>query len=326
MPQQTWSVPDTELSLTAANRRNELVDNIFQGTAFLNAMSRLGGYRTESGGEQLVTPLRMAKNTAAGSFDGYDILDTTPQDTSTSARYQWAGLYATISLSWMEDIKNRGPGKIIDITQQKTEDAMMTIRDKLNVQLMADDPAAGSKDVNSIAEIISEDTTANPARTESIGSISQATSGGHAFWRNKATDGGAFTIADMNTMWNNVSDGIENPDFLFTSSTVYEYYENSQVGLIRYGDSRIGDAGFDDLLYKRAPMIWDPQIAHTDEIYFINTDYLKLTTHADGDFIFEPFQSPDNQAAKTAKILWAGNLECSNRRRVGTLHGIDAPA
>lgn len=73
----SFSVPDTELSLTLHNRRAEVVDNIFQGTPFLNAMSTMGGVRTEDGGLELVVPLRLSKNTTAGSFSGYDILDTT---------------------------------------------------------------------------------------------------------------------------------------------------------------------------------------------------------------------------------------------------------
>jgi hypothetical protein len=319
----TFSVPDTELSLTLHNRRAEVVDNIFQGTPFLAAMSTMGGTRTEDGGLQLVTPLLMSKNSTAGSFTGYDILDTTPQDNETSAVYDWAGEYATISISWFEENKNKGRGRLINLLNQKIDDAGMSIRDKLNVHLLQSQPAAGSKDPNSITEIIDEAPSGNPNRTAAIGGIANTTS---SWWRNKATDGGAFTIADMNAMYNDVSDGADFPTFYLTSSTIFEYYENSQVGNIRYQDSRVADAGFTSLLYKNAPMVWDPQIGLTDEIYFINTKYFKLCTHSDGDFKTTDFIEPDNQAAKVAKILWMGQLECSNRRRCGTLHGITAPA
>jgi len=318
----TFSVPDTEMSLTLANRRAEVVDNIFQGTPFLQAMSSMGGTRTEAGGNQLVTPLLMSKNSTAGSFQGYDILDTTPQDNETSATYDWTGEYATISVSWMENKKNEGPGRLVNLLNQKIDDAGMSIRDKLNVHLLQSQPAAGSKDPNSITEIIDEVPTADPSRTASIGGIGNA----NTWWRNQYTTGGAFTVADMNAMYNDVSDGADLPTFLLTSSTVFEYYENSQVGQIRYASADIADAGFQTLQYKSVPMIWDPQIGNTDEIYFINTKYFKLVTHSGGDFVTTEFIEPDNQAAKVAKILWMGQLECSNRRRVGTLHGITAPA
>ena len=71
----TFSVPDTELSLTLHNRRKEVVDNIMQGTPFHFAMSRFGGTRTVDGGLEQVTPLRFSKNATAGPFQDYDVLD-----------------------------------------------------------------------------------------------------------------------------------------------------------------------------------------------------------------------------------------------------------
>ncbi len=318
----TFSVPDTELSLTLHNRRAEVIDNIFQGTPFLYALSRMGGTKTVDGGLEMVTPIRMSKNSTAGSFQNYDILDTTPQNNETSTRYEPTGEYATISISWMEEKKNRGRGRLLNLLDQKIDDATDSLRDKLNIHLLQAQPSAGSKDPNSITELIDEAPSADPARTSAIGNIGNA----NTWWRNKATSGGAFSVADMNTMFNDVSDGSDFPSFLLTGQTPYEYYENSQVGQIRYQDTRMADAGFPSLAYKNVPLLWDPQIGNTDEIYFINTKYYKLCTYQEGDFVTTDFVEPDNQAAKVAKILWMGNATCDNRRRCGTLHGITAPA
>lgn len=318
----TFSVPDTELSLTLHNRRAMVIDNIFQGTPFMNAMSSMGGVKVEDGGLEIVDPLLMSKNSTAGSFSGYDILDTTPQDNETSSRYPWAFDYVTVALSWTEELKNAGRGKLIDILNQKTDDAMMSLRDKLNVQFMQAQPAAGSKDPISLTELLDNTPTADPPRTASIGNIGNA----NTWWRNQATAGGAFLVSDMNTFYNDVSDGQDFPTFLLTSQTVYEYYENSLTGQIRYLDLGTADSGFKALAFKGTPIMWDPQIGATDEIYYINTKYLQIVFHTDGQFETTEFIEPDNQAAKVAKILWAGNLICNNRRRCGTLHTITAPA
>jgi hypothetical protein len=133
-------------------------------------------------------------------------------------------------------------------------------------------------------------------------------------------------VANWNTMYNRVSDGMEPPHFLLTSQTVFEYYENSQVGLIRYEDSRLGDLGFDTLAYKGKPVLWDPNITTTTSTFFINTDYFKMEMMADADFMTTPFIKPDNQAARTAQILWMGNLTTDNRRRLGVVFSQTAPA
>lgn len=318
----TFSVPDTELSLTLHNRRANIVDNIFRGTPFLLGMSRFGALETVDGGLEIVQPLRFSKNSTAGAFTNYDILDTTPQSNETSARYEPTGEYATVSISWMEEQRNQGRGRLIPILMQKTDDAMDSLRDKLNIHLLADQPGAGSKVPNAISEIIDVDPTADPARTTPIGSIGNA----NTWWRNKATSGGAFAVSDMNTMYNDVSDGSDFPTFVLTSQTVFEYYENSQVGLIRYQDTRIADAGFTALQFKNIPLMWDPQIGITTAMYFINTKYLKLGTYAGGDFMTTDFVEPADQAAKTAKILWMGQMYSTNRRRLGVLHSITAPA
>jgi hypothetical protein len=99
----TFSVPDTELSLTLHNRRAEVVDNIFTGV------------QNENGGLEIVQPLLMSKNTTAGSFSGFDILDTTPQNNETSAVFPWRMLYATISISVEEEAKNEGKGRLINL-------------------------------------------------------------------------------------------------------------------------------------------------------------------------------------------------------------------
>ena len=81
----TYSVPDAELSATLHNRRGEVVDNIFTGTAFMNAMREKGGVRNADGGKRLDTPVQMAKNSTAGSFGKYGLLDTTQFGVRTDA-------------------------------------------------------------------------------------------------------------------------------------------------------------------------------------------------------------------------------------------------
>lgn len=319
----SFSVPDTELSLTLHNRRAEIVDNVFKGTVFMSALKRYNAIDMEDGGLEIVQPLRFTKNTTVGSFDGYDLLDVTPQDSETSARVPWAQTYGTISISLTEEKKNQGRGRLLNILNQKIDDAMASIKDLDNIQFLATAPSAGSKDLISITEIIQSAPTSSPARVASIGNISGTA---QTWWRNKFTNGGSFSVSDMNTMYNNVSDGFDFPNLILSGQTVFEYYENSLVGQIRYSDTKMADAGFQSLLFKQTPLVWDPNIGITDSMYFLNFKYLRLAIMMGMDFITTDFIEPDNQAAKVAKILFMGNLVCTARRRQGTLFSITAPA
>ena len=193
----SFTVPSTELSATLANRRSEIIDNIFEKAVFLGMMRMHGGIRMADGGHTLNTPLRMAKNTASGSFTDYDILDVTPQDTVTTAQYDWAGEYATVSISWMEERRNKGRHAVFSLLQSKIDSARDTIRDKLNIHLLQAQPGAASKDPQSLTELIDEVATTNPTRG-AVGGITVASSA-NTWWRNKATSGGAFTVAVLET-------------------------------------------------------------------------------------------------------------------------------
>jgi hypothetical protein len=204
------------------------------------------------------------------------ITKLTPQDTLTSVRYPWAQDYATITISLVEEKKNQGRGRLLNLLNQKIDDAETSARDLLATQLLATAPASGSKDPISLTEIVQTTPTTSPSRVASIGNISGTT---YSWWRNRATNGGAFSVSDMSTMYNTVSDGSDFPQLLLTGQTVYEYYEASQVGQIRYADTKMADAGFQSLMYKQTPIAWDPLIGITDSLYFLNwQDYIDPAT------------------------------------------------
>lgn len=316
----SFDVPDTELSLTLHNRRAEVIDQIFRGTPFLNMLRQKGAVKTVDGGLQYVQPIRVSRNTTAGSFAGYDVLDTTPQENESSLVFDWAQMYATITISWVEQIKNRGRHQIINILNQKTDDAIDSLKDSFNTKLLQAETVAGLKDPISLQELL--DTTPSTDPTLGASRIGNVSGASFSFWRNKIKDGEtSFAVSEMNTLYHDVSDGADFPTMILSHQTAYEAYENSLTDQIRYLDTKVADAGIPNLLYKAIPIFWDPNLS-VNRMYFINTKYLELIIQAGADFITTDFVTPDNQAAKTAKILWMGQLCVSNRRRQGVYFNI----
>ena len=56
--------------------------------------------------------------------------------------------------------------------------------------------------------------------------------------------------------------------------------------------------------------------------FFLNTDFYGLMIDSETDIITTPFVEPENQTAKTAKILFMGQAWCSNLRKLGVVGGI----
>ena len=60
----------------------------------------------EAGGESIVETVMYGKNTTAKSYSRYETLDTTPQDESTIARYNWKQYADSVTIRCKKCNKN----------------------------------------------------------------------------------------------------------------------------------------------------------------------------------------------------------------------------
>jgi hypothetical protein len=91
--------------------------------------------------------------------------------------------------------------------------------------------------------------------------------------------------------------------------------------------------GFDNVKLKGATMVWDEIVPDMENgtaalgtdggsAFYINTNFYKLIIDKQTDFVTTPFVEPENQTAKTAKLLFMGNTTLTNPRKLGLLYGI----
>jgi hypothetical protein len=124
----------------------------------------------------------------------------------------------------------------------------------------------------------------------------------------------------MATLYNDVSVGNDQPTIIITTQALYEKYEDLLDDQIRYTDTDVADGGFQNLLFKGAPVTFDGACT-SGEMMFLNTKYLQLVAHSDVWFKPTPFVRPTNQDAVFSQLLCYGQLTCSNRARQGYLFG-----
>lgn len=306
---------DALISTTLKKYTPTLEDNIFNDLPLLNMFKRADHLVKIDGGEQIVEPLLYAKNTTAGSYSGYDNIDTTPQEGITSAAYDWKQFAATVAIAGIEEIKNEGTSRVIALLEAKVQQAEMSIADALNTALFADGTGNGSKDFTGIKAYVAVTPT-----TGTVGGIDRSDSL-NSWWRNYTESTSTpLTIGQMSTAYNTVSKGRDVPTNIFTTQTLFEKYESLVQPALRFSDNATADAGFQNLLYKQAPVVFD--LACTSGfMYFLNVKYLKLKVHNQTWFKPSPFVKPHGQDARYSQILSAGNLVMSNAKRQGVLSG-----
>lgn len=319
-------VYDSLLSTTLRNYSRQLRDNIFIKFPFLNWLRSKDRVQHEDGGTYIMEHLLYGKNTTIKAYADYELLDTTPQEGITMAQYNWKEYGGTIAISRAERRKNSGKHRLLNLLDAKTQQAEMSLKDKLTTDLFANISSTPAKAIDGIFLHAS-----NTPSTTTLGSVSGAS---YTWWRNYQTDVGAYAnnLEDkLRTGYNSSSaGGADFPDGVLCSQTAYEYYESLGVGGKRFvNEQKTLDLGFEVLQYKGADMFWDGGISANvpvtgESIVLLNSGAIRLVIDSESDFVTTDFIEPENQTATVAKILAMLNLCTNNRRKLGLLHGIDA--
>jgi hypothetical protein len=305
---------DQILSTTLKNYIPKLTDNIFSARPLFYALTNGQTIRRISGGAKIVVPIIYGTNSTAASYSGSDTISTTAQTGISAAEYDWKQYAVTITINGIEEAKNNGEAEIIDLLEGKIMQAEETVIENMNTMFWGDGTGNSSKDWIGLDLIVTKPNTA-------LGGI-DPTDTGNSWWASTETDeGGALALATMANVYNTVSVGNDQPTILIGTQAVYESYEALLQPQLRYSDAGTADAGFQNLLYKGAPVTFDGACT-SGELMFLNTKYLRLVAHSDVWFKPTPFVRPTNQDARYAQILSYGNLTCSNRARQGYMFGI----
>lgn len=309
---------DALLTTTMSAYRKTLEDNIFKGNPFLYWMGAKGRKIYQDGGHQLLVPLMYGKNTTVKTYSNYDELDVTPQEGFTNGIYPWRQIAGSISISRMEERKNSGQAKILDLLESKIMQAEKSMIEEINRQLFLDGTGNGGLDFYGLALLVEEGSA-----WSTVAGIDRTA---ETWWRNYWKSTGSFAAngrADMRTAYNSTTRGNQHPDIIITTQTVFEFYEALLVQNERFTQKETGDGGFESLKFKGATIFYDDYCT-AGFMYFLNSEFIEWRVDKQTDLITTPFVRPSNQDARVSQILLYGNLAISNAARQGVLTGIIA--
>jgi hypothetical protein len=308
------------LSTTLQNYQPTLVDNIFKDLVLLNHLNERGRVRVEEGGTQIIEPLLYGINDTVSTYSGYDAIDLTPQEGISAAEYDWKQMAASIAISGIEEAKNRGTEAIIKLLNAKIMQAEMSLKTTLNEQLFGS--ASAGTDFNGLGNIVA-------TQNNTVGGIDANTNvspDGTKWWNptHGTTMGATLALHNMADVYNRASKGSDVPDLIITNTSLFEKYESLLTNQVRYQDVAKANAGFQNLMFKQTPVVFDLELAvDTSDapMYFLNTKYLKLTGMNNYWFKTTDFMNGTVAGvdARYALVLAYGQLTCSNRARQGYL-------
>lgn len=325
VPENLTEALDTLYTTTWQLMRNEAVDNIFTATPFWFWLTSKERIRSEAGGRWIGIPILHAKNTTVSSIGKGGVVDITPSDIETTAKYDWKWVAGSVVRLYADDKMNRGQAQIMSKVKADLTVLKLSLIDSLEEMVAGDGSGNGGLDILGIQSLVKDDPTTNPASPPgNIGGIDAAN---NTFWRNKtqtwdgtpAVSGDSDIAYNFRLIYNACSVGNDHPTLVLTDVTQYERYEANFTKILAPVDAKFVDMGFEALRFKGAAVVFGPSMP-AQKAYFLNERYMEFVY--DPAAYFEPteWKSIPNQLDRVMQIVLQGNLVVSNRRMHGVIH------
>lgn len=302
----TWSQTiDSLYTSTWAYRQKEATEQAFLKTPFIFWLREKGHLENISGFKRIEIPLDYGSNETLRWIGKGSTVPIQDSELLTMAYEDWKYLAVSVVRWFTEDQQNRGQAAAIRMVETKLAAAERSLYEDLERVMFAD--GTGDKEPNGLQNIISA--------TPTTGIVHGLDRDKYPWWRNQQkTSTGAASLylkSDMRTCLNDIikySRSELKDIIIVTNQEVFELYEDVCMEMKTLQNTMLADAGFDSIQFKGKPLIWCPS-APSGNIYFINPQYLKLTT--DESFwmqMTEWKQIPDQPFDKVAQIVCALNM------------------
>lgn len=344
---------DAVFSLSLANYRKKLTDNIGASNALLFDLIGGPSYESADGGTY-ITEQMMYALAPMDSYDGYDELATTPTDGITQAQYEWRQLATPISYSMKEVIQNQH--KLVDLVDSKIKQAEMGIQEGWAQAFMwGAVPQGGaltaarsstsnfSASIDPLGKLVSYNTT-----SLTVGGVPELA---NTWWRNRSATSAATTYSgylyELTNMYNTLALGSGGPPtHVIMDQTSYQLFIHAYFSVYKTNPAAVdGHFPFVASKFMNAKIIMDDKVpdAYTGAIgtqtggvvdnstltygtaYFLNSNFFKIRYHPSRDFELlkneegKAFVKPLNGDSRIGHISWMGNVTLSNRHKQGVL-------
>lgn len=312
----------------------QITDNIYGSNVILYRLLQ-GNKKMIQGGTQIEVPVMFARFAAGGAYSGFDVLNTTPSDTTKSAAFDWKQYHVPIAVDGLTLIKTDSPESIANYLVLQSQQASMEMAELLAVGLFQDGVTL-PKELDGITGLVGTGTTVgNPT----YGGITRTAN----TWWNSGVQGAGGTstlsMTGLNGAFMAATKGGQHPTIILSRIDQYNRFwalnaaTPNQVTYPRQPmghDELLASAGFTNLLFNNVPWVTDSHVdlgnvATTDsKIYMLNENFLSLVVSPRADFFMDDFVKPTNQDAMVGMLYWAGNLIATNSAAQGGLFNVNA--
>jgi hypothetical protein len=371
--QLNWADLDSFWSSTTVDYiKDKIWETFFRPNLFLEAIRSEGGVRedrigdSEAAGLGIAIPIAVNKNPTTGWRSVNAAVDLTVADPLRTALFPWSEYSGSVTW-YRRDFKvNQGQQHLLNLLQARVDQALDTI--KLDVELaiaQGNGVADNALKMAGLRDAVNDPT--NGWTLAGTGGISNASlapypNAGYgglvppvgsantpavttdlAGWHSQVllSNGLDQLVPDMIHLHNTMKADGKAPKVIWFDQKLFELYEQSMLGNIRYNNLDTGDTSFDGLDFKGTHVNFDPNLtpmttvptgwsgtadpASSHRGYFLNPEDWELV-NVPGWGLDNPIEDevrqPNNQQIATRLITIMQQLICKSRRSQGLLFGV----
>ena len=298
-----------------------LRDQVHKRSPFWKWLRSGDRIKTLTGGERIKLPVMYEGSGNFKRYAGLEPLNSTGYDGITNAFFDWKQAATTFIISGLDKRSNQGESRIRDLAKDKMVQAESTLADNLATDAFSDGTAEGSKQMTGLSAMV--------ATTVTSGTYGDIDFGVNTPWRNQviATVGSIATngLPNLRTLYNDCTEisGVEGePNAIFTTQTIAEAFESLVIPAIRYTGGSDAELSAKPR-FRNAEFLWEAK-CQTGVLYLLNSRHVFSFVHKDANFsmLTGGPQTPVNQDAFIAPILWQGNIGTNLRSANGKMTGL----
>lgn len=308
---------DTITSISRQFILPQIIDNIYRSNPIFYRLN--ASNRKITGGTQIEVPIQYRRFPAGGPYRGADVLTMVPADTVKNAVFDWKQQYVPLVYDGLTLIKADSPEAIANLLRMQAAQAEEEMCENLGTGIMSD----GTSDPKQIGGL--------QLAIDSSGVYGGIDRSAATYWQ--SYEDGTTTIMALSKLQSahgSATEGGRHPTIIISQQANYDRYWALGIGAVVQDigpsgtDNQLLSAGFKNIMFNGVPWVVDSHVHNSSTIYMLNEDYLFLVVTPRADFYVEDFQSPTDQDAAASKILWAGEMICTNPSRQAKLTGIAA--
>lgn len=262
------------------------------------------------GGKKIRENLEYGRSNV-GTYGLTSSIDAGKVDIVNAARFSWSGYKASNTVTLDDKVQNSGAEQIVDLAYSMNQNIQKSIRDYMGAGIYV--ARASSPDAygfDGLPDLFSTVTST------AYGSIQEADM---ALWKaNVDSTAEAISFKVMQRLLRTASIGQSRdakPDMIVTTQLLKDGYTRTLQAQQRFQDSKLAEAGFQNILHDGVPMVYDDNQA-TGVVDCLNSKFLRIRTHGKYNFTVPVWEQVDAQHPDTliANTRWMGALTCSHRK------------